>query len=141
MRGFAEMREHLFSAQPPLFLSLQDSSLIFMSTNPLDPVTRDQNRDIEMRAAVDVFFEALSHIQASLEKTSEDKRMTSYRKFKEALYDRFEYLVEQRTEAVTHDTPRGNRAASAQNGMTVEPSEEADDTLEKLWPAIAKDRE
>ena len=118
-----------------------------MSANPLDPVTRDQNRDIEMRAAIDVLFEALSHIQASLEKTSEDKRVESYRKFKEALYDRFEYLVDQRTEAASTDAPRGDGAASApaQNGMTVESpaesGEDTDDTLEKLWPAIAKGRE
>lgn len=116
-----------------------------MSSNPLDPVTRNQNRDIEMRAAIDVLFEALSHIQASLEKTSEDKRVKSYRKFKEALYDRFEYLVDQRTEAVSDDAPRGDGAVSSQNGMTVESpaesGEDTDDTLEKLWPAIAKGRE
>jgi len=116
-----------------------------MSANPLDPVTRNQNRDIEMRAAIDVLFEALSHIQASLEQTSEDKRVKSYRKFKEALYDRFEYLVDQRTEAVSPDAPRGDGATPAQNGMTVESpaesGEDTDDTLEKLWPAIAKGRE
>jgi hypothetical protein len=114
-----------------------------MSSNKLDPVMRDRNLDIEVRAAIDVLFEALSHIQASLEETSEDKRVKSYRKFKEALYDRFEYLVEQRSEVVNGGSPGGDGAAT-QEGITVEspskPESDGDDTLEKLWPAIAKGR-
>jgi hypothetical protein len=107
-----------------------------MSADQLDPVLRDRTRSVEMRAAVDVIFEALSHIQASLETKSEEKRVQSYRKFKEALYDRFEYLVEER-----RDRP-GTSGGGAQNGEALEtPSEpEEDDTLEKLWPAIAKNR-
>jgi hypothetical protein len=108
-----------------------------MSANQFDPVTHERTRNIEMRAAVDVMFEALSHIQASLETTSEEKRVESYRTFKEALYDRFEYLVEQRK-----DQP--SEPESAQTGAVLEADASAeadeDDTLEKLWPAIASDR-
>jgi hypothetical protein len=85
-----------------------------------------------MRAAVDVMFEALSHIQASLETTSEEKRVESYRTFKEALYDRFEYLVDQRKEQPVESAPSGG-----QNGAVLEETatdEDEDDTLEKLWP-------
>lgn len=107
-----------------------------MSANQFDPVTRDRTRNVEMRAAVDVMFEALSHIQASLETTSEEKRVESYRKFKEALYDRFEYLVDQRKEQPTEP-----ESSTAQNGAVLETDASAedseDDTLEKLWPAIA----
>lgn len=90
-----------------------------------------------MRAAVDVMFEALSHIQASLETKSEEKRVQSYRKFKEALYDRFEYLIEQRE---SQSSEPGS--VSSQNGADLEAGSGSgkDDTLEKLWPAIAKGR-
>jgi len=109
-----------------------------MSADQFDPVTRDRNRNVEMRAAVDVLFEALSHIQASLETQSEEKRVQSYRKFKEALYDRFEYLVEERK-----DLPGEPGAAASQNGAALEADNktEKDDTLEKLWPAIANGRQ
>jgi len=108
-----------------------------MSADQFDPVTRDRNRDVEMRAAVDVMFEALSHIQASLETKSEEKRVQSYRKFKEALYDRFEYLVDARK-----DRPGEPKAVSSQNDTALEEGGETDedDTLEKLWPAIANGR-
>jgi len=106
-----------------------------MSADQFDPVTRDRNRDVEMRAAVDVMFEALSHIQASLETESEEKRVQSYRKFKEALYDRFDYLIEERKQR-----PGEPGAGASQNGTALEADDQAedDDTLEKLWPAIAK---
>lgn len=52
----------------------------------------------ELRAAVDVMFEALSHIQASVESSSPEEREASYRTFKEALYERFEHAVERRRE-------------------------------------------
>lgn len=107
-----------------------------MPNNEADPVARQRQRDHEMRAAVDVMFEALSHIQASLETSSEEKRMESYRKFKEALYDRFEHLLEEQ-----RPSPDGQ---PAQVGGTDTPTDavleetEEGDTLEKLWPAIAK---
>lgn len=107
-----------------------------MPTNQYDPVTRDRNRDVEMRAAVDVMFEALSHIQASLETKSEEKRVKSYRKFKEVLYDRFEYLIEQRKDRSSEPGSASQEGAALESGS--EPSE--DDTLEKLWPAIARGR-
>lgn len=77
----------------------------------------------EIRSFIDVTFEALSHIQASLETNSEEKRAQAYRKFKESLYDRFEYLLEKRKNDI-HEKPF--------NDGTMD----KDDTLEKLWPKI-----
>lgn len=50
----------------------------------------------ELRAAVDVMFEALSHIQASINVAEPEEREKHYRMFKEALYERFDHLLEQR---------------------------------------------
>ena len=100
-----------------------------MQNNSFDPVARERSRDRELRAAVDVMFEALSHIQASLEASSEEKRVQSYRTFKEALYERFEYLVE---EYETED-----RAGAVDRADAGAESEDEEDTLEKLWPDIA----
>ncbi len=111
-----------------------------MQNNSADPVARQRQRDRELRAAVDVMFEALSHIQASLETSTEEKRMESYKKFKEALYDRFEHLVEER-EAAAQETTYGAAHADsgeAQNEPTLDDSDEEDDTLEKMWPAVAE---
>lgn len=114
-----------------------------MSSDRLDPVTRDRDRNIEMRAAIDVLFEALSHIQASLEEAPENERMESYRTFKEALYKRFEYLIEKRGEPLSGSESGGDGAAGAETGETMHGAPELtekDDTMEKLWPAIAKGR-
>lgn len=100
-----------------------------MDNNEFDPVTRERNRNIEVRASIDVMFEALAHIQASLETTSEEKRIESYRKFKEALYDRFEYLVEERTEAES--------VVQARQDEKTADEEEGEDTIEKLWPNMS----
>jgi len=56
---------------------------------------RAQN-DRELRAAVDVMFEALSHIQASINASEPEAREKQYQTFKEALYERFEHLLEQK---------------------------------------------
>jgi hypothetical protein len=101
-----------------------------MQNNNFDPVVRERNRNRELRAAVDVMFEALSHIQASLEATSEEKRVESYRTFKEALYERFEYLVEEYEEGDQDPVLQKRSDAAGEAGPD-------DDTLEKLWPEIA----
>jgi hypothetical protein len=103
-----------------------------MQNENFDPVARERSRDRELRAAVDVMFEALSHIQASLEASSEEKRVESYRTFKEALYERFEYLVEEYEEGDQDPMPQ-KRSDAGDEGA----SDEGDDTLEKLWPEIA----
>jgi hypothetical protein len=102
-----------------------------MQNNNLDPVARERTRDRELRAAVDVMFEALSHIQASLEASSEEKRVQSYRKFKEALYERFDHLVEE-----YEDEDRAGAVLQERASAGAE-SENDEDTLEKLWPDIA----
>lgn len=96
-----------------------------------DPVERRQQRDREMRASVDVLFEALAHIQASLETSSPEERKKTYQTFKEALYDRFEHLVEARTPATNWQDSQ-----LEQNGDPDESTDE-EDTLEKMWPAVA----
>jgi len=103
-----------------------------MQNNNSDPVARERTRDRELRAAVDVMFEALSHIQASLEASSEEKRVQSYRKFKEALYERFEHLVDEYEE---EDRAGAVLQEPAKAGGGSE--DEDEDTLEKLWPDIA----
>lgn len=104
---------------------------ILMQNNNFDPVARERTRDRELRAAVDVMFEALSHIQASLEASSEEKRVQSYRTFKEALYERFEYLVDE-----YEDEDRAGAVLQERADAGAE-SEDEEDTLEKLWPDIA----
>jgi hypothetical protein len=108
----------------------------------------------ETRAAIDVMFEALSHIQASLEESSEEARRQSYRDFKNALYRRFEQVVEDRQARKKHgvgsqeqqgppaDAPLSGNATASVNGTSKTPlsavdGEGADGTLEKLWPTIA----
>jgi predicted ribonuclease toxin of YeeF-YezG toxin-antitoxin module len=115
----------------------------------------------ETRAAIDVMFEALAHIQASLETRSEEAREASYRNFKEGLYRRFEYLVQQRqstgsesadgssngssqsadalSDRTVVETSSGNAAGRGGNGNASPRGGLPDeDTLEKFWPAIAK---
>ncbi len=115
----------------------------------------------ETRAAIDVMFEALSHIQASLEQSSEEARSQSYRNFKNALYRRFEQVVEDRQATKQHDlgsqerqgisqkqkgapegAPLSGNATASVNGTSKTPlsatdGEGAGGTLEKLWPTIA----
>ena len=113
----------------------------------------------ETRAAIDVMFEALSHIQASLEQSSEEARSQSYRSFKNALYRRFEQVVEdrqamKRKRPVSHEQknapvdPALSTDADVQNAdvsangaredyLSVPDKENTDGTLEKLWPIIS----
>jgi hypothetical protein len=88
---------------------------------------------LETRAAIDVMFEALAHLQASMETASENQRAQAYRRFKDALYSRFDYLVEERRgDAEGGDEPDVDGTLDPSEGD----SEEA--TLEKYWPTIAK---
>lgn len=105
-----------------------------MQNNNLDPVARERSRDRELRAAVDVMFEALSHIQASLETSSEEERAQSYRKFKKALYERFEYLVDEYEEDRAEAVLQERSDAAVKNG---DDEGLGDETLEKLWPDTA----
>ena len=108
----------------------------------------------ETRAAIDVMFEALSHIQASLEQSSEEARSQSYRSFKNALYRRFEQVVEDRQamkqsrlvsqekEDASVDDSVSQDATTSVNGkrenrLSATDGEHTDGTLEKFWPAIA----
>jgi hypothetical protein len=50
----------------------------------------------EIRATINVKFEALSHIQTSIDASSEEERVQTYRKFKEALYECFKHADEDR---------------------------------------------
>lgn len=112
-----------------------------MQNNSADPVQQQRQRDREMRAAVDVMFEALAHIQASLETSSETKRRASYKKFKEALYERFEHILEEQEPDVgRQDRPTSSpNSDGSERGPTLnDSSEEQNDTLEKMWPAIAE---
>lgn len=60
--------------------------------------TPQQNDIAELRASVDVMFEALSHIQASLTGATSDEHESAYHNFKQALYDRYEHALAQRRE-------------------------------------------
>jgi len=75
------------------FSSLANLFTHFMQ-NDQTKFSRTQN-DCEVRAAVDVMFEALSHIQASINASESEAREKQYQTFKEALYERFEHLLEQ----------------------------------------------
>ena len=76
---------------------------------------------MEVRAAVDVMFEALSHIQASLGADTEEERVQTYHKFKEALYERFELAVEKRQEESRPRRSRGgDREEERQKGASPE---------------------
>lgn len=95
----------------------------------------------ETRVAIDVMFEALSHIQASIDASTEEERVESYRKFKEALYERYEHLLEKRREEradVALETVNGNGHAEDQPVKDeAEEEEGGSDTLGKLWPTIS----
>lgn len=104
--------------------------------------------NFETRVAIDVMFEALSHIQASIDTSCEEDRVESYRKFKEALYERYEHLLEKRREEKT-DAPNhpeaalerqvnGNGHANDGAADTNGTSDTDDDTLGKLWPTISE---
>jgi len=58
--------------------------------------TSQQNCGTELRASVDVMFEALAHIHASLEGDTPDEHEAVYRQFKRALYERYDHALEQR---------------------------------------------
>jgi hypothetical protein len=74
--------------------------------------SRNQNGR-ELRAAVDVMFEALSHIQASINASEPEAREKQYQTFKEALYERFDHLLEQRySDAASGDPTTSGDAAS-----------------------------
>lgn len=103
-----------------------------MQVNQNSPSSAER-RDQEIRAAVDVMFEALSHIQASLESRSGEDHVQSYQKFKEALYERFEHAVDRRREekptferheekqetiSQTDPSPNGSTPKGAANGVT-----------------------
>lgn len=116
-----------------------------------DPVSdrrsRGDSHDFETRVAIDVMFEALSHIQASIDASSEKERVESYRKFKEALYERYEHLLEQRREekvpaGVNGTDPSFEIEMATENGHADDREAEQgsdgdEDTLGKLWPAIS----
>jgi hypothetical protein len=80
----------------------------------------------ELRAAVDVMFEALSHIQASINASEPEAREKQYQTFKEALYERFEHLLEQKyaLDASSGDATASGDAASA-DAPSNRPSEDA----------------
>jgi hypothetical protein len=125
-----------------------------MQSDYHDPVARERDQRRELRAGIDVIFEALSHIQASLETSSEEDREKSYRTFKKALYDRLEHLIEKRRkedifpEESQVETATENGAAKQAGPSTKEgiPGESGTagqdnsdaDTLEKLWPTPAE---
>jgi hypothetical protein len=74
----------------------------------------------ELRAAVDVMFEALSHIQASINASEPEAREKQYQTFKEALYERFDHLLEQRYSDATSGTPTTSGDAASENARTAE---------------------
>ncbi len=102
----------------------------------------DARDNFETRVAIDVMFEALSHIQASIDASTEEERVESYRKFKEALYERYEHLLEERRE---EQTDRALEAAVNGNGHAEDrpagsgskSDNDGEDTLGKLWPAVS----
>lgn len=100
------------------------------------------DHDFETRVAIDVMFEALSHIQASIDASSEKERVESYRKFKEALYERYEHLLEQRREENVSNGADPSLETVEENGhaedrQPEEATDDDEDTLGKLWPAIS----
>jgi hypothetical protein len=114
------------------------------------PSTPSIDPSLETRAAIDVLFEALAHIQASQETSSEEARAEAYRNFKQALYTRFEYLKEERyavaTEGRAPEDAQEDDAASSLDGPAAPEGEEqdldagkSDETLQKFWPAITGD--
>lgn len=75
----------------------------------------------ETRAAIDVMFEALAHIQASMETESEDAREQAYYGFKEALQHRLHHVIQQRTQ----DKVTAAEEASGKEVSGVPPAKEA----------------
>lgn len=121
-----------------------------MKDQASESYSRNGSHDFETRVAIDVMFEALSHIQASIDASSEEERVESYRKFKEALYERYEHLLEKRREEASTATNGGEPALETVNGNGHAGNGHADDreieegtdseggdTLGKLWPAIS----
>jgi len=117
-----------------------------------DPIAAETaDAILETRAAIDVLFEALAHIQASQESSSEAARAESYRNFKQALYTRFQYLKEERynIESAAERSPDGPDAGASMGEDTAGPSSTVptaegsgaadgiEDTLQKFWPAIS----
>jgi len=126
------------------------------------PTSSNATAAEETRAAIDVMFEALAHIQASMETSSEEARKEAYSNFKSALYRRFEQAVEDRsatevafdvqgdgapgfTAPPTHkdhpgpsanDSSASSRTGNAGGDSTDDGDE---DTLEKFWPSISVD--
>ena len=115
------------------------------------PSTPSIDPSLETRAAIDVLFEALAHIQASQETSSEEARAEAYRNFKQALYTRFEYLKNERYAAAAEgrspEDAQDDDAASSLDRSDVRDEEEdqgraagqSDETLQKFWPAITGD--
>jgi hypothetical protein len=114
------------------------------------PASSTIDPSLETRAAIDVLFEALAHIQASQETSSEEARAEAYRNFKQALYTRFEYLKEERYAAAAEgrspEDAQDDDAASSLDGPAAAEGEEqdldagkSDETLQKFWPAITGD--
>jgi hypothetical protein len=114
------------------------------------PSTRSIDPSLETWAAIDVLFEALAHVQASQETSSEEARAEAYRNFKQALYTRFEYLKEERYAAAAEgrspEDAQEDDAASSLDGPAAAEGEEqdldagkSDETLQKFWPAITGD--
>jgi acyl-CoA reductase-like NAD-dependent aldehyde dehydrogenase len=102
--------------------------------------SRDNPHNFETRVAIDVMFEALSHIQASIDATTEEERVQSYRKFKEALYERYDHLLEQRRqeqEATTLEEKGKTNGHAPDRLASGSETAEDDDTLGRLWPAIS----
>jgi tryptophanyl-tRNA synthetase len=105
-----------------------------------DASDHGENHSLETRVAIDVMFEALSHIQASIDATTEQERVESYRKFKEALYERYDHLLEQHRQErrkATLEKSGSNGHAPDQPASEGEEDEQDGDTLGKLWPAIS----
>lgn len=130
------------------------------------PSASDLSPAEETRAAIDVMFEALAHIQASLETSSEEAREASYRNFKQALYRRYGQVLEDRqAEGAPQQAPQAAPEPSVSvpgadgadsgdasvpgesgsdaggDGFAVEQSDDdsdGSDTLEKFWPAVSK---
>jgi hypothetical protein len=124
---------------------------VLAETRPGQDDGGERDPALEIRAAVDVMFEALSHIQASMETESEEKRARTYQEFKSALYARFDHLVsERRSEQEAETTPLENSTSAPNEGgegssssrpgseppTDGENADEEEDTLEKFWPEI-----
>jgi hypothetical protein len=131
------------------------------ASSPHRPLSSNLSAEEETRAAIDVMFEALAHIQASMEESSEEARKRAYTNFKKALYRRFEQTLEDRSRSgsletrgdgapgasappaergANETTPAGSSSAD-EPGPTLETtdSDSDEDTLEKFWPSISVD--